>query len=81
MTETTTATATATATANTMTALAEQYIAAFSETDSWARRALIGRTFTEDATYLDPLMASDGQDGIDAMIGGVQASSLASRSA
>lgn len=66
-------TETTTAPAITMTALAEQYIAAFNESDSAARRTLIGRTFAEDATYVDPLMTGDGQDGIDAMIGGVQA--------
>ncbi len=66
-------TETTTAPANTMTALAEQYIAAFNETDPVARRALSDETFSEDATYVDPLMTGDGQDGIDAMIGGVQA--------
>ena len=52
--------------------IAAQYIAAFNETDPTVRRNLIGRTFTEDATYVDPLTAGDGADGIDAMIAGVQ---------
>lgn len=53
--------------------IAARYIAAFNETDSTARRAMISRTFTEDAAYVDPLMSGDGADGIDAMIAGVQA--------
>src|SRR5688500_5020043 len=50
----------------------DQYIAAWNETDPEARRELIARTWTEDGTYLDPLMNGEGHDGIDAMIGGVQ---------
>ena len=65
-------TETTTAPANTMTALAERYIGAFNESDPASRRTLIGRTFAEDGTYVDPLMSGDGQDGIDAMIAGVQ---------
>ena len=50
----------------------DQYIAAWNETDPDARRDLIARTWTEDGSYLDPLMSGEGHDGIDAMIGGVQ---------
>ncbi|HJQ55814.1 MAG TPA: nuclear transport factor 2 family protein [Vineibacter sp.] len=53
--------------------LIDRYIAAWNETDTGRRRELIARTWTEGATYLDPLMASEGHAGIDAMIGGVQA--------
>jgi hypothetical protein len=49
------------------------YIAIWNETDPERRRALIGDTWTEDATYLDPLMGGEGTDGIDAMIAGAQA--------
>ena len=38
-------------------ALADHYIAAWNETDADARRALIARTWAEDATYVDPVMA------------------------
>jgi hypothetical protein len=50
----------------------DNYIAAWNEADQERRRALVNETFTEDATYLDPLVAGDGADGIEAMIGGVQ---------
>jgi len=50
----------------------DNYIAAWNESDQERRRALVSETFTEDARYLDPLVASDGADGIEAMIAGVQ---------
>lgn len=53
--------------------LADRYLAAWNETDAARRRALIGRTWTESAVYVDPLMRGAGHDGIDAMIAGVQA--------
>jgi hypothetical protein len=52
--------------------LADRYIAAWNETDAVQRRDLIARTWTDDATYLDPMMAGEGCSGIDAMIAGVQ---------
>jgi hypothetical protein len=48
------------------------YIAAWNEDDAERRRQLVQRTFAADATYLDPLVASEGTDGIAAMIGAVQ---------
>jgi hypothetical protein len=48
------------------------YIAAWNEADQERRRALVAETFTDDARYLDPLVAGDGADGIEAMIAGVQ---------
>src|SRR5918997_4879772 len=66
----------ATATAGTMATgveqVIDQYIAAWNETDPESRRAMIARTWTEDGSYLDPLMSGEGHDGIDAMIGAVQ---------
>jgi SnoaL-like domain len=50
----------------------DQYIASWNETNPQARRELIARTWTEDGSYLDPLMSGEGHDGIDAMIGGAQ---------
>jgi hypothetical protein len=44
----------------------------WNETDSPRRRALVAQTVTEHATYVDPLMAGEGIDGIDAMIAGAQ---------
>jgi SnoaL-like protein len=53
-------------------ALIDGYIATWNETDPDRRRDLVARTFTEDSSYLDPLMAGAGQDQIDAMIGAAQ---------
>jgi hypothetical protein len=55
------------------TELIDRYIAAWNETDAGRRRALIARTWTEGASYVDPMMTSEGHAGIDAMIAGVQA--------
>ena len=54
------------------TELVDRYIDAWNEADAGRRRDLIARTWTETATYLDPLMESEGHLGIDAMIRGVQ---------
>ena len=50
------------------TALVDRYFAVWNETDVGRRQALIAKTFVEDASYLDPLLAGDGHDGIDAMV-------------
>ena len=50
----------------------DRYIASWNETDPGRRRELIAQTWTEDASYLDPLMGGEGHDGIDAMIQAVQ---------
>lgn len=52
--------------------IVERYLAIWNETDQAQRRALIAQTWSDDATYLDPMMVGDGPDGIDAMIAGVQ---------
>jgi hypothetical protein len=52
--------------------LIDGYIATWNEKDPERRLALVAETFTNDADYLDPLMQGAGQDGIDAMIAGVQ---------
>lgn len=52
--------------------LIDRYIAAWNETDPARCRALVDLTWTEQATYVDPLMRGDGQTGIAAMIQGVQ---------
>ena len=49
------------------------YIALWNETDAERRRALIVQAFTPDGRYLDPLMAGEGVDGIDAMVAAAQA--------
>ncbi|WP_448641852.1 nuclear transport factor 2 family protein [Geodermatophilus sp. URMC 63] len=53
--------------------LADCYLAAWNETDTAARRALLDQVFTEDVTYTDPLADVAGRDGLDAAIAAVQA--------
>jgi hypothetical protein len=55
------------------TTLAEQYIAAWNETDPAARRALIDATWAPDGRYTDPLADVAGREQIDAVIGAAQA--------
>jgi hypothetical protein len=55
-----------------ITTLIDGYIAIWNEPDPQRRRALIAQTWTEDASYVDPLMTGAGPDGIDAMIAGAQ---------
>ena len=57
---------------NDVNALVERYFAIWNETDAGRRRDLIARTWADDATYIDPMMRGDGQDGIDTMIQRVQ---------
>jgi hypothetical protein len=52
--------------------LVERYIAVWNERDAAHRRALITQLWTDDASYLDPLMQGEGHSGIDTMIQGVQ---------
>jgi hypothetical protein len=54
------------------TALIDNYIAIWNEADPDRRRELIAQTWTEDATYVDPMMTGAARDGIDAMIAGAQ---------
>jgi hypothetical protein len=51
----------------------DSYITMWNESDPEARRALVARTLTDDATYTDPLMQGTGPDEITAMIGAAQA--------
>ena len=55
-----------------VTTVVETYLDAWNETDPDVRRRLIEQTWTEDASYLDPLMAGEGRDGIDTMIAAAQ---------
>ncbi len=52
--------------------LVNGYIAMWNEVDPQRRRALVVQTVTDDASYLDPVMAGEGIDGIDTMIAGAQ---------
>jgi SnoaL-like domain len=57
---------------NDVTELIDRFIAMWNETDAERRHALIARTWTEDATFLDPVAQGEGRAGIDAIIRGVQ---------
>jgi hypothetical protein len=54
------------------TGLIDRYIAAWNETDEANRRKLVSQTWTEDSSYVDPLVQAEGRDGIHAMIARVQ---------
>jgi hypothetical protein len=56
-----------------LTDLIDRYIAVWNETDEARRRELIARTWTDSASYLDPMLQGDGPAGIDAMVRSVQA--------
>src|SRR4051794_27242437 len=51
--------------------LANRYIASWNETDSVRRRDLLAELWTEDATYVDPLMQGTGPGQIDALVAAV----------
>ena len=53
-------------------ALIDQYLAAWNETDDAARRNLISALWADDGVYTDPLASVSGVDAIDAVIAGAQ---------
>jgi len=59
------------ATMSNVTELVDRYFAVWNETDAERRRNLIARTWTEGASYLDPLMHGEGHTGIDGLVQGV----------
>ena len=52
--------------------MARDYLAAWNETDPEARRAAVGRVWTDDARYADPLADVTGHDQIDGLIDAAQ---------
>lgn len=56
-----------------MSDIIETYVASWNETDPARRGAAIARAWAPAGSYRDPVMASDGHAGIDAMLAGVQA--------
>jgi hypothetical protein len=50
----------------------DNYFAMWNETDATRRRAAIAVALTPDASYLDPKLAADGHDELDAMVVQVQ---------
>lgn len=51
--------------------IAADYIALWNEVDPARRKALIAKAWTEDATYVDPMMQGSGHAEIDALVGAV----------
>jgi hypothetical protein len=51
--------------------IADKYITLWNEADQTRRKTLIAAAWTEDATYIDPMMGGRGHDEIDALIGAV----------
>jgi hypothetical protein len=49
--------------------LVNRYIDAWNEADGTRRHELVAEVWTEDGTYLDPLMSGAGHDSIATMIG------------
>jgi hypothetical protein len=60
-----------TAIATNASTIVEAYFAMWNETDAARRRAAIERAWTPDASYLDPMFAAEGADGLDALVAGV----------
>ncbi len=54
------------------TTIIRTYIEMWNETDPGRRRKLVAEALTDDANYLDPIMAGNGTDEITAMIGAAQ---------
>ena len=52
--------------------LAERYIALWNETDPTRRRQLLQALWTEDGSYVDPMMQARGHGQIDGLIAAVQ---------
>ncbi|HZE41528.1 MAG TPA: nuclear transport factor 2 family protein [Stackebrandtia sp.] len=50
-------------------AIAAAYIDAFNATDAPRRRDLVATVFAADVSYVDPMAAVTGRDGVDAFIG------------
>ena len=55
------------------TSIVHTYIEMWNETDPARRRRLVSEAVTDDARYLDPLMAGSGAEEISDMIAGAQA--------
>jgi hypothetical protein len=51
--------------------IAQRYVDSWNETDAGRRADLLAALWTEDARYVDPMMAGEGRAQIDALIAGV----------
>jgi hypothetical protein len=48
--------------------IADRYIAIWNEADTERRRALIADAWTEDCSYVDPMMRADNREQIHALV-------------
>ncbi len=53
--------------------IAAAYLAAWNATDPALRRKAVARAWTENGSYLDPMLEAEGHAGLDGMIAAVQA--------
>jgi hypothetical protein len=58
---------------STIDSVIESYVASWNETDPARRKSALAASCAAAASYRDPVMVSDGQAGLDAMLAGVQA--------
>lgn len=56
---------------DTITLIDDGYLAMWNETDASRRQATIGRIWTEDCRYLDPMLEACGREALDGMVAGV----------
>jgi hypothetical protein len=56
---------------DTTTLIDDGYLAMWNETDGERRRAIIGRTWTAEGSYVDPLLEASGATALDGMVAGV----------
>lgn len=56
-----------------MSDIVERYLDCWNATDAAERHALLATTFTNDATYVDPMVSVAGRAELDAAISGVHA--------
>lgn len=56
--------------------LTRNYLAIWNETHAETRQALIHETWTDTASYVDPMFEVSGHDGIEGMVAGFQDQSL-----
>lgn len=52
--------------------LARRYLASWNERDPARRRALVEELWTDDAGYLDPIVAAEGRDAIEDVVATAQ---------
>jgi hypothetical protein len=64
---------TETATAKPIRAVIDGYFAMWNEADPVRRRQIIEDTWTQDASYIEPLLAAEGYEGLNTGVAGLQA--------